>query len=212
MSYRIAEARAKKGWSQADLAKAVGSSQQVISRYESGVNEPKAEILKRLSKALGVTISYLLGVDDDPRIVRAAPSQSVLIPVVGRVAAGEPREAIEQHDCFYPWPAELLDGGAEYAWVQASGNSMDRDFPDKAMVLIKKGVEVRNGDIAAVYVNGDDITIKQIFFEDDVIRLHPRSHDPEYRDRIIDKNSPDAPEVRFFGRAVSFAAPLDWRP
>lgn len=62
--YKIAEARNAKGWSQADLAKQIGTSQQQIARYESGENDVKSSVLVKLSSALGVTITYLLGLDD----------------------------------------------------------------------------------------------------------------------------------------------------
>lgn len=62
--YKIADARAAKGWSQSDLAKRIGTSQQQIARYESGENDVKSSVLVKLSSALGVTITYLLGLDD----------------------------------------------------------------------------------------------------------------------------------------------------
>lgn len=62
--YKITEARNAKGWSQADLAKKIGTSQQQIARYESGDNDVKSSVLVKLSSALGVTITYLLGLDD----------------------------------------------------------------------------------------------------------------------------------------------------
>lgn len=211
MAYRIAEARMRKGWSQSELAKAVGSSQQVISRYEAGTNEPKAEILKRLSKALGVTISYLLGVDDDPRIIQAIPTGARMVPVVGKVAAGDAIEAIEQTDRVHPVIDGTYDGTHKVAWVEVSGNSMNRLFPDGTLVLVDCDAEARNGDVVAVFVNGDDITIKRIYFEDGTIRLHPESYDPEYRDRVINGSEPGAPEVRVYGKAVAYTSPDGWR-
>lgn len=215
----LGAARKKAGYTQASAAAATGIPLGTIRRWEQGVNEPDIDSLVVLAKLYGVTTDTLLGtqfadpkVTDDPRIVRAVPSPARQIPVIGAVAAGEACEAIEQADRTFPWPEELC-GGGDYAWVQASGNSMNRDFADRALVLIDRRAEVHNGDIAAVYVNGDDVTIKQVFFEEGgAIRLHPRSYDPEYRDRVIDASDPDAPEVRFLGKAVTYTAPPDWRP
>lgn len=73
-NYRIAEARNAKGWSQGELAKRVGTSQQQIARYESGDNDVKTSVLIKLSAALGVSINYPLGIDGsgqpdpDPRL------------------------------------------------------------------------------------------------------------------------------------------------
>ena len=211
MARKLRELRNAKNLSAKEVGAAVDRSKKTVYAWESGRGQPDADTLIKLCDLFGVEISEFY--DDAPQpFVSVQPSPSRMIPFVGRVAAGEAKEAIEVCDRFYPWPEELLNSNDKYAWIQASGNSMNRDFADKTMVLLNLSKEVRNGDIAAVFVNGDDVTIKQVFFEDDAIRLHPRSYDPEYMDRVIDKNTPGAPEVRFFGRAEAYAAPIGWRP
>lgn len=208
--YRIAEARTAKGWTQAELAKRVGTTQQQIARYESGENDVKSSVIVRISAALGVTVSYLLGVTEKG-VLRAVPGESRQLPIVGRIAAGEAREAIEQKDRTHPIPDELFSEHPHSVWAEVSGNSMNRLFPDGSLVLIDMDAEVQNGEVGAVFVNGDDVTIKRIYFEAGRIRLHPESYDPEYRDRLIDRDDPDAPDVRIMGKAVSYTAPMGWR-
>ena len=58
---RIAEARMARGLSQKDLAVLLGTSQQTVQRWESGVTDPKIGQIQAVSAALGVTVSYLLG-------------------------------------------------------------------------------------------------------------------------------------------------------
>ena len=210
--YRIAEARAAKGWTQTDLAKAIGTTQQQVARYERQENDVKSSVLMRMSEALGVSVSYLLGITDNPKMISTSPSKSHNVPIVGRMAAGEAREAIEQRDRTHPTCEELLEGNEDSVWVEVSGNSMNRIFPDGCLVLINKRDEVKNGDVAAIFVNGDDVTIKRVYFEHGTVRLHPESYDPEYRDRVIDESDPDAPSVHFLGKAVTYQAPLGWRP
>lgn len=65
MSYKIAEARKAKGWTQADFARKLETSQQQVARYESGAYDVKAGMIMRMSRVLGVTISYLLGLEDE---------------------------------------------------------------------------------------------------------------------------------------------------
>ena len=65
MGYKIEQARRARGWSQAELARRSGTTQQAIQRYESGEREPKVSAVISMASALGVTISYLLGLDDD---------------------------------------------------------------------------------------------------------------------------------------------------
>jgi len=62
---RIAEARMARGWSQEQLAQAVGTTQQTIQRWESGQTDPQVSKLKAVSKALGITMTFLLDVDNE---------------------------------------------------------------------------------------------------------------------------------------------------
>jgi len=62
---RVTELRLKKGFNQKELADASGITQATISRIESEqVHQLKSEALKRLAKALGVTVDYLVGKTD----------------------------------------------------------------------------------------------------------------------------------------------------
>lgn len=61
---RIAEAREARGFTQEQLAQAVGTTQQTIQRWESGQVDPKVSKIQDISRALGITVSFLLGVDD----------------------------------------------------------------------------------------------------------------------------------------------------
>lgn len=59
---RIAEARISRGWSQEQLAQAIGTTQQTVQRWETGQTDPQVGRVEAISAALGVTMSYLLGV------------------------------------------------------------------------------------------------------------------------------------------------------
>lgn len=210
-SYRIAEARTAKGWTQSDLAKKIGTTQQQIARYESGENDVKSSVIIKMSEALGVTISYLLGLGEDSGVIQMRRSPSHPMPVVGRIAAGTPREAIYQTGEMHDAPESLWEAHSGGFWLIVSGNSMNRLFAEGTLVLIDPDEEVRNGDVAVVFVNGDDATLKRVYFDGETVRLHPESYDPEYIDRVIDRSDPDAPDVRIVGKAVSYAAPDGWR-
>ncbi|AND12596.1 MULTISPECIES: helix-turn-helix domain-containing protein [Proteus] len=56
---RLTELRAQKGLSQSELAELSGVAPAQISRYESGINVPRAHIIAKLAKALGVQYSFL---------------------------------------------------------------------------------------------------------------------------------------------------------
>ena len=61
LGQRVKELRQKKRWRQEDLAKATGLRQPVISRIELGrLQQPKMDVLMRLSEALGMEVDYLI--------------------------------------------------------------------------------------------------------------------------------------------------------
>jgi len=66
VKWRIAELRAKKGWSQAKLAEEAGLTQSTLSRIESGAQEPRAQTLVKIADALDVEYKALLESGEGP--------------------------------------------------------------------------------------------------------------------------------------------------
>lgn len=62
---RLRELREDKNLSQEELAKAIGTSQTNIGRWEKGLNEPSYRYVVLLADFFGVTTDYLLGREDD---------------------------------------------------------------------------------------------------------------------------------------------------
>ena len=62
---RIKEAREARGWTQEQLAIAMNTTQQTIQRWESGQTDPKATIIKEISRHLGITVSFIMNVEDE---------------------------------------------------------------------------------------------------------------------------------------------------
>lgn len=205
---RLAQVRDHAGMTQQQVAAAIGVTTTGYQNWEYGNTPIKATALRELAKLFGCTTDYLLNISD---IKVAVPSAARMLPVFGSISAGTPREALTQSDVMHETPERLYLEHERSFWLTVSGNSMNRLFPDGSLVLIDPDEEVRNGDVAVVFVNGDDATLKRVYFESESVRLHPESYDPEYRDRVIDASDPDAPEVRIIGKAVSYTAPEGWR-
>ena len=221
----ITKLRQLSGMTQEEFAKTFDVTRAAVSHWEGGWSEPRMGVIQKMADYFGISKSatiedggmnhaVMLGsgkIRIPEHIVEAKYSGSVEVPVLGRIAAGTPREAIPQSQENHDTTKSLLRDHPKAFWLKISGNSMNRLFPDGALVLIDPDEEIRNGDVAAVFVNGDDATVKRVYFEDGAIRLHPESYDPEYRDRVIDSSDPDAPDVRMIGRVVSYTAPDGWR-
>mgnify|MGYP000852106774 CR=1 FL=1 len=206
----LKRARNRAGMTQAEASEASGIPIGTLRRWEQGVNEPDIASIILLADTYKTTTDELLG-SRFSGVIKARPVKTILIPVLGRIAAGEAREAIQQADEWHATRDELWRGHERAFWLVVAGNSMNRLFPEGALVLIDPDMEIRDGDVGAVFVNGDDATLKRVFYDGDAVRLHPESYDPEYRDRTIDRADPDAPEFRSIGRAISYAAPDGWR-
>jgi len=105
---------------------------------------------------------------------------SLAVPLVGRIAAGLPIEAIEDHEQLAV-PATLLGPGEHYA-LEVSGDSMvDAGIFDGDFALIRKCDEARDGDIVVALIDNAEATLKYLHREKGMIRLDPANaaHDPQ---------------------------------
>ena len=81
MSNRLKKLRKEKGLTQADLAKVLNTNQSQYGKYENGKTNLTVENAKILANYFGVTLSYLLGLDDDSCIngsKKMTPFQSLV--------------------------------------------------------------------------------------------------------------------------------------
>jgi repressor LexA len=97
---------------------------------------------------------------------------SVTVPLVGRIAAGLPIEAITDHEELAV-PQALLGPGEHYA-LQVSGDSMvEAGIFDGDFALIRACEEAREGDIVVALIDASEATLKYFHREKGMIRLDP---------------------------------------
>src|SRR5215470_16454480 len=95
----------------------------------------------------------------------------VVLPLLGRIAAGQPIEAVEN-----PETISLADfvRSKEVFVLEVRGESMqDEHIVDGDYVLVEKTKTAHNGDLVVALVNGDETTLKRFYKEGDKIRLQP---------------------------------------
>lgn len=97
---------------------------------------------------------------------------SMQIPLLGRIAAGLPVEAVEQREVLNF--ADFTAGGNTFA-LEVSGNSMIEDhICDGDLILLERIAQAHDGEIVVALVAGSDATLKRIYREPgDMIRLQP---------------------------------------
>lgn len=94
------------------------------------------------------------------------------VPLVGSVAAGSPRLAVEDVEDTLPIPSEFLDGGTGFA-LRVKGDSMIEDgIRDGDCVIVRRQQTAENGDIIVALVD-DEATVKRFYRENGRIRLQP---------------------------------------
>lgn len=204
--YKIAEARIAKGWSQQDLAEKMDTTQQTIQRYESGSRDIKSSVLIKLSAVLGVTISYLLGMENT-----SIPSNDMVeVPLYGAIAAGTPIEMIPVENS-QPVPSEVRRRYPSAFLLKVEGDSMNRILPNGCYALVDPCDAVEhNGAPYAVCVNGYDATIKRVNKLNNGFELAPDSNDPTYSKQVFNYNEPGTQTITVIGEVVYFVLPFDW--
>jgi repressor LexA len=131
--------------------------------------------------------------------VRAASEDEggrpVAVPVMGRIAAGTPIDAIETKINVINMPPDLLSTGEHFA-LEIRGDSMiEAGILDGDTVIIKKGDTADTGDIVVALIDKDEATLKRFRRRGASIALEPAN--PAYEVRILPPN-----RVRIQGKLV----------
>ena len=117
------------------------------------------------------------------------------LPLVGKIAAGTPIEALQHNDRAIGYPAGLLSGKDHYA-LEVEGDSMiDAGIFDGDTVVIERCDTAENGSIVVALVDDEEATLKKLRCKGQSIALEAAN--PAYETRIF---GPD--RVKIQGRLV----------
>lgn len=164
----IKRARKKAQISQDELAKRLGyKSRSTIAKIESGENDLTQKKVAAFAKALNVSIDFLM----DGAGKRAEDNIRVYeIPVLGKVVAGTPIDAIENITDYIRVTNPAAADGSYYA-LHVTGASMEPEMKEGDLVIVHKQEYFDNGDICIVLVNGNEATVKKVQKSDQGITL-----------------------------------------
>ena len=102
------------------------------------------------------------------------PDNLVRVPMLGKVTAGSPIEAIEKPDEFFDLPVSLVPKEEKVFVLEVSGESMiNKGIYDGDVVIVQEQKNARNGDIVVAMNDNDEVTLKTFYKEKDHIRLQP---------------------------------------
>lgn len=206
---RILSTLNQRGKSQKQFAEKIGIRPNVISEWKAGKTSTYLKMIDTIADYLDVSVDYLLDRTPIPkgRIIKPKGDvATILIPVIGKVAAGYNALAQNDEDCEYieTLASELLDG-YEYAWLKVTGDSMTPKIEDGDLVLIRLQEEVESGDIAVVIVDEEDGVIKRVKYGTNKVTLISENSD-EYPPRVF--QGQDVSRVRIWGKAIDLRRKL----
>ena len=163
---------------------------------------PTAARLQKIASYFGVTMDYLMTGSDsgEGTVPNAYRIEKQKIPVLGSIACGTPKLAVEERESYVLAGTEIK---ADFCLI-ASGDSMiNARINEGDIVFIRKQPIVDNGDIAAVLVNQEtEATLKRFFFYREKSLLILRPENPAYEDLIFQNE--EINNVKVIGKAIAF--------
>ena len=152
----------------------------------------QAEGKKPVSRrASGFAPNVIKGDFKLPGAKATADSESVQLPLYGRIAAGTPIEALRDHTNVIDIPASMLGSGEHYA-LEIEGDSMvDAGIFDGDTVIIRRSDTADNGSIVVALVEESEVTLKRLRRKGASVALEPAN--TSYETRIF---GPDQVKVQ----------------
>lgn len=110
-------------------------------------------------------------IDDNFNLVRR---EVVNVPIIGRVAAGQPILAVENVESYFPIPMEFMPNEQCFMLTVQGESMVNAGIFDGDTILVAQQQNVKNGDIVVALVD-DSATVKTYYKEDGYIRLQPEN-------------------------------------
>lgn len=168
------------------------------------------EVLKLPESAAAQSADSLRRVGFQPSVIEGAKSRTpdialppshmldsrtVSVPVMGRIAAGVPISAIQNHSHDIACPPDILTNGEHFA-LEVKGDSMiEAGIHDGDTVIIRRCHTAENGDIVVALVEQEEATLKRLRKKGSTVALEAAN--PEFKTRIF---GPDQVDIQ--GRLV----------
>ena len=151
------------------IGEALGISSTNGVRAHLKALEKKGYIQRSLRTSRGIAML------DRVKRAASAAAETVAVPILGRVTAGTPILAVENHDGHLALDPSLVNGDDVFA-LRVEGDSMiEAGILDGDYVLVRRQDHAKNGDIVVALLDDEEVTVKRFFREADAIRLQPEN-------------------------------------
>lgn len=156
------------------------------------IKMPEAAVPPRTSGQRGFVPSVIQGSlgrrqeEQEPQAAEPAELHSVMVPVMGRIAAGTPISAIQNQLKSLSVPIDMVGSGEHFS-LEVRGDSMiDSGIHDGDYAIINKTSVALNGDIVVALIDDEEATLKRLRRKGQSIALEAAN--PAYEPRILSAN------------------------
>jgi repressor LexA len=178
-----------------------------ISRYIEANKQPPtiAEIGQNFKMSSPASVHSILSALEREGLIKKIPNVSrgielirqvndtneTEIPLLGTVAAGQPIEAILNHDTVAA-PRDMIGRGRTFA-LRVRGDSMiEENIQDGDVIIVASQTTAENGQMVVALIDGNYATVKKFYREPDFIRLEPAN--PQFKPIFI--KTPDRIQIQ----------------
>lgn len=165
---------------QKEICKDLEIAETTFSGWVRAITYPRIDKIEKMANYFGIEKSDL--VEDKSALKAVLPVYKV--PVVGKVVAGTPIDAIENITDYIRVTDPAAADGSYYA-LHVTGHSMEPEMREGDLVIVHKQTYFDSGDICIVLVNGNDATVKKVQKNDHGITLigfNPTVYPPHFYD------------------------------
>lgn len=196
--------RTKYNLTQEQLANKINSTRSTVNNWENEISEPNLDMIRKLTETFNIKDNIVfedLKSKYNTSFVNLE-EDTINIPVLGRIPAGVPFEAIEDIIKYIDIPKEWTCGNKEYFGLLIDGKSMFPKYQNGDIVIFQKcedHIKCNNKD-CAVMVNGNDATFKKFIFNNNGVILQP--YNMEYETKSFTPEEVQKLPVKLVGFAV----------
>lgn len=184
---------------QNEIAKALGFNQKTFNGWCKGLSIPTMGKVQAIADYFGIGKSELL----DLHTFGKQDTTAVKIPVLGRVAAGIPLDAVEEIIDYEEIP-EAMAADGEYFGLRINGDSMEPKISNGDVVIVRKQDTADDGDLIIALVNGDEGCCKRLKKYENGIALI--STNPAYNPMYFSADEVGNSPVRIIGKVKELRA------
>lgn len=190
---RIKRLRLDRGYSQAQLGKGVGVSDVTISKWESGLNQPRSRFITLIAKSLRVSEGELLhGPQPQQAQVNIEPGPDLRgkVPLISWIQAGSWLEMADAEPEATIYYAHTANVGPRAFALRVVGDSMTsytggKSIPEGAVVIVDPDLTAENGKVVVARLDDtNEATLKQYVLDGTRKQLKP--FNPQHK--VIDIN------------------------